>query len=114
VDQMSALLSEEPGTYVLTDFLAASFERSVIAELGLDRHPELRDDYFGNYRRVVWLSQRPTPLLETAARKAAATLQLPLQIIHVGLVGLEQQLEQLVGHVLQSAPKNDNEGKSQA
>ena len=113
VDQMAALLAEEPGTYVLTDFLAGSFERSVIVELGLDRHPELRDDYFGNYRRVVWLSQRPTPLLEAAARRAAATLELPLQIIDVGLTGLERQLEQLVGHDPQSAPKNDNERKSQ-
>ena len=39
-------LDDEPGTYLLTDFLVRSFERTVVRELGLDRWPELRDDYF--------------------------------------------------------------------
>ena len=43
-------------------------------ELGLDRHPELRDDYFGNYRRVIWLAQRPTLGTKLAAERAAAAL----------------------------------------
>ncbi|MEO8330014.1 MAG: DUF1638 domain-containing protein, partial [Candidatus Nanopelagicales bacterium] len=64
VERMRQLFTQEPGTYVLTDFLAASFHRSVVVELGLDRFRELRNDYFGNYRRMVWLSQRPTPTLE--------------------------------------------------
>jgi hypothetical protein len=38
----------EPGTYYLTDFLVRAFDRVVWRGLGLDRHPELRDDYFGN------------------------------------------------------------------
>lgn len=91
-----ALLEQQPGTYVLTDFLAASFQRSVIVELGLDRYPHLRDDYFGNYTRVVWLTQRRTPILESAARQAAASVGLPLEIIDVGLRGLEDALEPLV------------------
>src|SRR5436309_2291491 len=49
---MAALFDEEPGTYVLTDFLVRTFHRTVVAELGLDRYPELRDDYFCHYRRV--------------------------------------------------------------
>ena len=60
-DEVREALAEEPGTYFLTDFLARTFERTVVRELGLDRYPELRDDYFGSYRRVVWLAQRPTP-----------------------------------------------------
>ena len=55
----AALFEAEPGTYVLTDFLVRSFDRTVLAELGLDRHPELWPDYFGHYRRVVWLAQEP-------------------------------------------------------
>ena len=67
-ERMRALLAAEPGTYVLTDYLAASFHRSVVVELGLDRYPELHDDYFGHYRRVVWLAQHPTARLRAAAR----------------------------------------------
>ena len=47
----------EPGTFYLTDFLLRHFERLVIRPLGLDRHPELKDEYFRNYRRLVYLSQ---------------------------------------------------------
>ena len=61
-------MAEEPGTYFLTDFLARTFDRTVWRSLGLDRHPDLRDAYFKNYRRVVYLSQRPTPELLAPAR----------------------------------------------
>ncbi len=61
-------LREEPGTYFLTDFLARTFDRTVVRSLGLDRYPELRDEYFRHYRRVVWLAQRRTPELEAKAQ----------------------------------------------
>jgi hypothetical protein len=96
VEQIRELLAEEPGTYLLTDFLAASFNRSVIVELGLDRHPELRDDYFRHYRRVVWITQRRTPLLQQAAEGAAASIGLPLEVIDVGIEGLERALSDLL------------------
>src|SRR5262249_32624220 len=54
-------LEEEPGTYFLTDFLARTFEHTVWRELGLDRYPELRESYFGNYTRVMRLRQPPEP-----------------------------------------------------
>jgi len=44
--------------FFLTDFLARQFETFVIEPLGLDRHPELRDMYFGHYRKLVYLSQQ--------------------------------------------------------
>ena len=94
---MTELLEAEAGTYVLTDFLALSFRRTILAELGLDRHPELRDDYFKNYRRVVWLAGRRTPELERSAHDAAAALGLPLEIMDVGLAGLTSELDQLIG-----------------
>ncbi|CAN5339402.1 hypothetical protein BH20ACT5_BH20ACT5_05390 [soil metagenome] len=75
------LLEEEPGTYLLTDFLVRSFDRLVLRELGLDRHPELRKVYFGNYTRVVWLTLRPTAELTALAYYAAEQLGLPLQIV---------------------------------
>lgn len=95
-DEVHAALEEEPGTYFLTDFLARTFEHTVVRELGLDRHPELRDDYFGNYTRVLWLAQRPTPATRTAAHRAADMIGLPLHELGVGNAGLERQLEMLV------------------
>jgi len=96
VAAMQATFGAEPGTYVLTDFLVRSFRRSVVVELGLDRFPELRDDYFGNYRRVVWLAQHPTEELSALARSAAESLGLPLEILPVGDIGLERELERLL------------------
>ena len=56
-----AMMEEEPGTFFLTDFLARHFDALVIEGLGLDRFPQLRDDYFGNYRRLVYLAQIDDP-----------------------------------------------------
>ena len=95
-DEVREALEEEPGTYFLTDFLARTFEHTVMRELGLDRHPELRDDYFGHYSRVLWLAQRPTLGTKLAAERAAAALGLPLEIREVGDAGLERALAALL------------------
>jgi hypothetical protein len=96
-EEVRTALAEEPGTYVLTDFLARTFGHTVLRELGLDRHPELRDAYFGHYTRVLWLAQRPTPETRAAAERAAAAIGLPLVTRQVGDARLEQALEALVG-----------------
>jgi uncharacterized protein DUF1638 len=95
-DEVTAALEDEPGTYFLTDFLARTFEHTVWRGLGLDRHPDLRDDYFGHYTRVLWLAQRPTPATRAAAERAAAHLGLPLEVREVGDDALERQLEGLL------------------
>ena len=95
-DVAQAALEEEPGTYLLTDFLARTFEHTVVRELGLDRHPELRDAYFGHYTRVLWLAQRDRPGTRAAAERAAAALGLPLEVREVGEGSLESQLEVLL------------------
>ena len=99
--RIEGLLADQPGTYLLTDFLVKSFSRSVIQELGLDRHPELRDDYFRHYTRMVWLVQTDDPdeeaELRLLAHAAAARIGLPLEEIRTGLSGLERELLRLVG-----------------
>jgi hypothetical protein len=95
--RLGALLADEPGTYLLTDYLALSFDRSVVAELGLDRWPELHEEYFRHYRRVVWLAQHPTPKVRAAAERAAAYLRLPLEEVVVGDRLLEDALAALLG-----------------
>jgi uncharacterized protein DUF1638 len=95
--RIEQFFADQPGTYVLTDFLVRSFRRTVVQELGLDRFPDLRDTYFANYTRVVWLAQQPTDELRTLAADAAEVLQLPLTVVETGLGGLERSLAALVG-----------------
>lgn len=87
------------GTYLFTDYLVKSFHRSVVVELGLDRHPELIDDYFKNYRKVVWLAQNPSAELTVAAQAAADLMKLPLEIEVVGESGLLDELKRLLNHI---------------
>jgi Protein of unknown function (DUF1638) len=98
--RMAAMFEAEPGTYVLTDFLLRGFGRLVLAELGLDRHPELWPDYFGHYRRLVWLAQEPTPALAAEAERVAGMFGLPLTRVEVGVAGLEDALAALVSEVI--------------
>ena len=66
--RIEVFFADQPGTYLLTDFLVKSFARTIETELGLDRWPELRDEYFRHYTRVVWLAQDETPELRAARR----------------------------------------------
>ena len=91
-DRVREMFEAQPGTYVLTDFLARSFHRSVIVELGLDRHPELRDAYFAHYTRMVWLAQQPDDELRGLAERAASRVGLPLTVVPTGHAGLERAL----------------------
>jgi hypothetical protein len=94
---IAALSAEEPGTYFLTDFLVVGFDRIIWRSMGLDRHPELLDDYFHHYTRVVWLAGRRTPDMERAAQRAAERLGLPLVTRDLADSPLERALEALVG-----------------
>jgi hypothetical protein len=90
------LFAEEPGTYLLTDYLIRSWERSVIEPLGLDRYPQLWTDYFGHYQRLVWLAQAAAPELEDKASAIAGRFGLPLTRIDTGTRRLEEALAVLL------------------
>ncbi|MGZ4796586.1 MAG: DUF1638 domain-containing protein [Acidimicrobiia bacterium] len=79
-ERFAELHDAAPGTFYLTDFLARHFDALVIGGLGLDAHPELRDQYFAHYTRLVLLSQSDDPELVTAGRRAAARLD--LEFVH--------------------------------
>jgi hypothetical protein len=91
------LADEEPATFWLTDFLARNFERLVIRGLGIDRHPELEPMYFGNYRRVVYLSQTDDAELLALARAAADRLGLAFEHRHTGYGELATSLAAALG-----------------
>ncbi len=78
-DAFAALHDQEPGTLYLTDYLAKHFEPLVWRSLGLDRHPELRDLYFANYRRVVHLAQSDDAAIRARAEAAAERLALSFE-----------------------------------
>lgn len=87
------LMSEEPGTFFLTDFLVRGFRGTIWHGLGLDRYPELLNDYFRNYRRLVYFSQTHDDSLVAKAHDIAEILGLPLEIIHTEYGLLEQRLQ---------------------
>lgn len=89
-EAFAALAEEEPGTFYLTDFLVRHFDRLVHQGLGLDRHPELRDDYFRNYRRLLHLSQSGDDELRRQAAAYADSLQLRFEHRHTGLAPFAQ------------------------
>jgi uncharacterized protein DUF1638 len=94
--QLAAAFAAEPGTYLLTDFGVRSFRRTVLAELGLDRYPELWPDYFGHYRRLVWLAQEPGPALRAEAGRIAEMFGLPLTVAQTGTGRLETAVRELL------------------
>jgi hypothetical protein len=95
------------GAFYLTDFLARHFDGLVWAGLGLDRHPELRDLYFGNYTHLLYLQQLPNQDESARARAAAEKLNLKYVDVNTGLETLEHRLVQLVNSLQQRKPLND-------
>ena len=95
-DVFEQLHDAEPGTFYLTDFLARHFDRLIMDELGLNRYPELKQTYFGNYTRLLYLSQTETPELITKARSAADRLGLEFEHRSTGFGELETGLDQFM------------------
>ena len=95
-ERFSELAEQELGTFYLTDFLVEHFDRIMIKGLKLDRHPELRDQYFAHYTRVIYLSQRQDTELEAKAKVAAEFLGLEFRHLHTGYGDLDRSLQQQI------------------
>jgi hypothetical protein len=93
----ASLMEEEPGTYFLTDFMVRTFQGLITKSMGLDRFPELKNEYFRNYKRVVYLIQNDDPEYHQKAHEIAEYLELPLTIIETGYSFLEERLVALMG-----------------
>jgi hypothetical protein len=96
-------MDRDPGAFFLTDFLVRGFEGTIAKGLGLDRFPELRDLYFANYNRLIYLVQQEDAALIAKAQVIAARLGLPLELQHTGYGQLEQRLVDLMAEI--NAPR---------
>ncbi|WP_288928533.1 DUF1638 domain-containing protein [uncultured Maritimibacter sp.] len=85
----------EVTAFYLTDFLARQFDAFVTKPLGLDRHPQLRDAYFGNYETLVYLAQTDDAALDAKARQAAKDLGLAYERRFTGYGDLATTLSRL-------------------
>lgn len=90
-----ARAEDEITAFYLTDFLARQFDAFVWEPLGLDRHPELRDTYFGNYEKLVYQAQTDDPALTEKARDCARRLGLSFERRFTGYGDLARALQNL-------------------
>jgi hypothetical protein len=90
---------EDIGIYFLTDWLVQNWDRAVVHGLGLDRFPWLRDEYFGNLTRILFVRQHADPEREAKAREIAAWMGKPLEIHDLGIAPLQDLLVPLMEEV---------------
>ncbi|WP_299967109.1 DUF1638 domain-containing protein [uncultured Roseobacter sp.] len=94
-DRFAELAEEEMTAFYLTDFLVRQFDAFVTRPMGLDRHPELRDMYFGNYDKLIYQAQTDDPALTEKARDCAERLGLTFERRLTGYGDLARHLSAL-------------------
>ncbi len=80
-----SLTEEELGTFYLTDFLVKHFNRLVVEGLGMDRYPQLKNEYFKNYKKLTYLAQTDSKELKNKAKQYADFLNLEYNYYYTGL-----------------------------
>jgi Protein of unknown function (DUF1638) len=93
--EFAARSETEFDAFYLTDFLVRQFDSFVWKPMGLDRHPELRDMYFGNYRKLVYQAQKADPVLDAKAEDCARRLGLAYERRFTGYGDLAVTLERV-------------------
>jgi len=86
---------DEITAFYLTDFLVRQFDAFVTKPLGLDRHPDLREMYFGNYTKLVYQAQTDNPDLTEKAKACAAFLKLDFERRFTGYGDLATELAEV-------------------
>ena len=94
-DAFAAKADTEFTSFYLTDFLVRQFDAFIMKPMGLDRHPELRDMYFGNYEKLIYQAQTNDPALTIKAQACAETLGLAFERRFTGYGDLETALNRL-------------------
>ncbi|MFT5137142.1 MAG: hypothetical protein ACI9XU_001504 [Arenicella sp.] len=93
VDTYQDMVDEEVGSFFLTDYLVKNFDRLVVKGLGLDRFPELFDEYFKHYKRMIYIAQTQDPKLQQLAAQHAQSFGLEYVYRYVGIQGLSPMLD---------------------
>ena len=88
--------NDDIGIYFLTDWLVTNWDRAVIGGLGLDRFPWLKETYFDNITRILFVRQHPDPDREAKAREIAEWMDRPLEIHDMGIEPLDDLLTPLM------------------
>ena len=104
MDAFAKIADDDMMSFYMTDFLCRQFEAFFIKPLGLDKHPELARDFFGNYEKVVYLAQTDDPELEKVAIDAARMLGLRYEKRRTGYGDLEPGLARAAAKVELSQP----------
>ncbi|WP_333816031.1 DUF1638 domain-containing protein [Tabrizicola sp.] len=95
--KFAAVADDEFTAFYLTDFLVRQFDAFVWKPMGLDRHPELRDMYFGNYTKLVYQAQLDDPALDAKAQDCARRLGLAYERRLTGYGDLAVTLGRVAG-----------------
>ena len=102
-ETFGSLHEAELGTFYLTDFLARNFDRIIVKGLGIDRFPQLKQDYFSNYKKLVYLAQIDDAELDDRAKEAARFLGLEYQKVRTGDQHLYAALSVKIGKINSAA-----------
>jgi hypothetical protein len=102
-DDFIRMTDDDPARFFLTDYLVRHFDRLIVKGLGLDRFPELRDMYFGNYTALVYIAQTEDERLKAKAQQAAERLGLAFEYRYCGYGELQTFIEEARGGRIEEA-----------
>ncbi len=99
MDAYAKIGDDDMMSFYMTDFLCRQFDAFFMKPLGLDKHPELIKDYFGNYEKLIYIAQTDDPELDKVAEKAAALLGLTYERRSTGYGDLTSELARVAAHL---------------